>query len=134
MNAKNSIILFDGVCNLCNFFINFLIDRDPHKQFRFASLQSDIAKEILLKHNLSEDELDSVVLIQRQGVYIKSDAVLQILNSLSFPWHLTRIFMILPRGIRDRIYDWVAKNRLRWFGKRDTCRMPESDTKERFLG
>ncbi|MGM8214271.1 thiol-disulfide oxidoreductase DCC family protein [Bacillaceae bacterium W0354] len=112
-----NIVLFDGVCNLCNNVVQFLINRDPKDQFRFASLQSDIAEELLQKHN-QEVSLNSFVLIKNDKVYTKSTAALHICKNLPGWWKCLFIFIIIPKFIRDPLYNLIANNRYKWFGKK----------------
>jgi len=127
------IILFDGVCNLCNGFVQFVIKQDPQAKFKFCSLQSETAKKILSDYHLNPDLLDSVVLIANQKIYTKSDAALKIFQLLGGFWAITRIFFALPKFLRDSFYNFIAKNRYRWFGKSDTCLLPSQKIKSRFL-
>jgi predicted DCC family thiol-disulfide oxidoreductase YuxK len=131
--ADTPIIFFDGVCNLCNSAVNFVIDRDTDKQFHFASLQSDFAKGKLDQYQVDPSLLQSILLLKKGRLYHKSGAALEIGMLLGGPWRLLLVFKIIPKFIRDFIYDWIAKNRYRWFGKRETCRVPTADLKERFL-
>ncbi|ELY78385.1 thiol-disulfide oxidoreductase DCC family protein [Natrinema pallidum] len=121
------IILFDGVCNLCNGFVQFVLPRDTEGQFRFASLQSDIGTELLAEHDLPTDDLESVVLIEGEDCYVKSAAVIRIANRLGGVYRLLGPFRFLPRRLRDGVYDFVAARRYRWFGKKDQCAMPPAD-------
>jgi len=125
------IVLFDGVCNLCSKSVQFIIKRDPHDQFFFASLQSEIGKSLLEKHHLSK--VDSVVLIKEDMYYIESDAALEICRHLSSGWKLLAILKVIPSFIRDPLYRFVARNRYRWFGKQDSCMLPTEEMKKRFL-
>lgn len=125
------IILFDGVCNLCNWSVQFIIKRDPKKQFSFASLQSDVGKGLLEKHHLSD--VNSVVLIKKNKCYLESNAALEICRHLSHGWKLLTIFKIIPSFIRDPLYRYIARNRYKWFGKQDSCMLPTEDMKKRFL-
>lgn len=125
------IVLFDGVCNLCSKSVQFIIKRDPHNQFLFASLQSEMGKSLLEKHHLSE--VDSVVLIKDDMYYIESDAALEICRHLSSGWKLLAILKGIPSFIRDPLYRFVARNRYRWFGKQDSCMLPTEEMKKRFL-
>ncbi len=129
---KNPLILFDGVCNLCNSSINFVIDRDKDQRFRFASLQSDLGQAIVARYRGKLD-LDSVVLYQNGQILEKSDAALAIASKLSGLWPMLSVFKIIPRPLRDVVYDWVAKNRYKWFGKKDSCRIPTPELKSLFL-
>jgi predicted DCC family thiol-disulfide oxidoreductase YuxK len=124
------VIAFDGVCNLCNFWVNFLIDRDRKQIFKFVSLQVLIDQKHIEFSNLG---MDSIHYYKAGTLYKKSDAVLQIARSLGFPFSIVVSFYILPRSIRDRIYDFVARNRYRWFGQRNTCRVPTAQDRDRFL-
>lgn len=126
-------ILFDGVCNLCNGFVRFVIERDPHARFRFGALSSDAAVKLLEDHAVRGTIPDSVVLIEDGRVYVRSDAPLRIARGLTFPWPLAAVFLIVPRFIRDRVYDFIAARRYRWFGRRDVCMVPTPDLKQRFL-
>ena len=116
---------------ICNGAVNFIIDRDPKVNFQFASLQSSKAKQLVPERFLSAD---SIILLTREGqIFTKSTAALKIAKDLSGAWFLLSAFMILPRFIRDSVYDLIAKNRYKWFGKTDSCRVPTPDLKERFL-
>ncbi|WP_226481540.1 thiol-disulfide oxidoreductase DCC family protein [Natrinema amylolyticum] len=121
------IILFDGVCNLCSGFVQFVLPRDTEGQFRFASLQSDVGNELLAEHGLPTDELESVVLIEGEDCYVKSAAVIRIAERLGGVYRLLGPFRFLPRRLRDGVYDFVADRRYRWFGKKDQCAMPPAD-------
>ena len=126
-------MLFDGVCNLCNGFVRFIIARDPRGRFRFASLQSPAAAALLngrLQHGLLPD---SIVLVEGDDIYTQSTAALRVAGGLRFPWNLWYGFMLVPRPLRDIVYAWVARNRYRWFGKRDVCMVPTPDLRARFL-
>jgi len=131
-NGK-SIILFDGVCNLCNSSVNFIIKHDKKEHFLFASLQSDAAKEILLQFNSKIIELNSIALIEGGKVYEKSTAALNITKHLSNFYYLLYYFIVIPVFIRDRIYNFIAKNRYKWYGKRESCMIPSLELKNRFL-
>lgn len=127
------IVLFDGVCNLCNAAVNFIIDRDPQNRFRFAALQSDTGRELLNRYPLASGPVDSVVLIRSNRPYVKSDAALEIARHLGGAWPALAVFKIFPRFFRDWVYDLIAKNRYRLFGKQDACRIPTPELKARFL-
>jgi predicted DCC family thiol-disulfide oxidoreductase YuxK len=133
-NFENkSIILFDGVCNLCNASVNFVIKHDKKRQFLFASFQSDAAKEILLHFNLKNLNTDTVILIEDDKVYDKSTAALKISKQLDSGFKAFYAFIIVPKIFRDWVYNFIAKNRYRWFGKRESCMVPSLDLKKRFL-
>ena len=133
INQGKTILLFDGVCNLCNGFVQFILARDPKKGIYFASLQSESGQALLSHFNLELHELKTLVLIDQKGAHVRSTAALRCARLLSGPWPLSYVFMIIPRSIRDLIYNWVAKNRYRWFGKEEQCMIPTPELKARFL-
>jgi predicted DCC family thiol-disulfide oxidoreductase YuxK len=134
MNVPNAdIILFDGICNLCNGLVRFIIKRDRIGRFKFASLQSDAGHEWLKRFGITTNGFDSVVLIREEKYYLKSTGVLKILRDLGGIWKAFYIFIIIPRPLRDFVYDLIAKSRYRIFGKRDTCMIPTPELKDRFL-
>ncbi|MFP5109903.1 thiol-disulfide oxidoreductase DCC family protein [Neobacillus sp. C211] len=126
------IILFDGVCNLCNNSVKFIIKRDTSGYFKFASLQGETGQKLLKKHSLNYD-LNSFVLIEKEKVYIKSSAALRVCSKLGGAWRIFSIFRFLPPLFRDFLYDIVAKNRYKWFGKEESCILPLPKWKQRFL-
>jgi predicted DCC family thiol-disulfide oxidoreductase YuxK len=128
-----SIVLFDGVCNLCNGAVAFIIARDRRAQFGFASLQSDAGRRLLRELNGGDALPDTFVLVEEGRMFTQSTAALRIAQRLGFPWSLAALLTVLPRAIRDRAYRVVARNRYRWFGKRETCMMPTPDLRRRFL-
>ena len=130
---KHKIILFDGVCNLCNSSVQFIIKKDRKKQFRFASLQGKAGQELLKKFNLPADNFNSFILAEGDQIYTRSTAVLRMLKKLGGGWKLFYGFIIVPKFIRNAIYNWIARNRYKWYGKRDDCMMPTPELKERFL-
>jgi predicted DCC family thiol-disulfide oxidoreductase YuxK len=127
-----AIILFDGVCNLCNNSVQFIIKRDPTAYFQFASLQSDVGVKLRKTYDLPT-HIDSVVLIENNKVFVKSNAALHICKHLKGMWKLLFVLKLLPQFIRDGLYEIVAKNRYKWFGKRDQCMLPDQNRKDRFL-
>ncbi|MFS0777422.1 thiol-disulfide oxidoreductase DCC family protein [Neobacillus sp. 3P2-tot-E-2] len=127
-----AIILFDGICNFCNSSVQFIIKRDPAGYFKFASLQSDTGQQLLKRYGVSK-EIDSLIVIEEQKVYIKSKAALQICRKLTGFWRFFSILRVLPPIFRDFLYDMVAKNRYNWFGKSDSCMLPAAEMKKRFL-
>lgn len=133
MISDRPIVLFDGVCNLCNGAVNFIIDRDKQQQFRFASLQSEVGEKLLAQHEMSATYLHSLVLVEGQKVFIKSTAPLKIARRLDGLWPLCYIFILLPPVVRDFFYDIVARNRYRLFGKSEACRYPTAADRARFL-
>ncbi len=131
---EQPVILFDGVCNLCNASVDFIIKRDTEGVFQFAPNQSEAGEEIISQASLDGFEADTLVLWEDGAAYVRSTAVLRIARRLGFPWKLAYGFMIVPRSIRDFLYRLVAKNRYRVFGKRETCRLPTPEERSRFLG
>ena len=131
--AGRDVVLFDGVCNLCNGAVDFILDRDPKGQLAFASLQSEAGQELLAQHGLSTENFDSVVLLKGGRVYQKSTAALEIAGRLKGAWPLLRAFKIVPRPLRDAIYNFIGSNRYRFFGKREQCRMPTPEIRNRFI-
>jgi predicted DCC family thiol-disulfide oxidoreductase YuxK len=127
------VILFDGVCNLCNGFVQFVIARDPQARFRFASLQSNAAAALLNCRIQNGPIPDSVLLVEDGRIYTQSTAALRVARGLGFPWNLSYGFLIFPKPLRDAVYDWVASNRYEWFGKRAVCMVPTPDLRARFL-
>jgi predicted DCC family thiol-disulfide oxidoreductase YuxK len=123
---SKSIILFDGYCNLCSWSVQFVINRDKKNKFKFASLQSDFGKKLLFENNLPESDFNSLVLYENGKIYTQSTGALKIARSLSGLWSICYVAIILPKFLRDIIYNWIAKNRYKWFGKKETCYlMPE---------
>ncbi|HEX7906435.1 MAG TPA: thiol-disulfide oxidoreductase DCC family protein [Chitinophagaceae bacterium] len=133
MNLKQQIILFDGVCNLCNRSVQFIIKRDTKKKFLFASLQGKSGQALLKRFNLQADDFNSFILIDGDKIYSRSAGALRMLKELGGGWKLFYAFMIVPRFIRDAVYNWVARNRHKWYGKREECMVPTPELKERFL-
>jgi predicted DCC family thiol-disulfide oxidoreductase YuxK len=125
-------LLFDGVCNLCNGTVQFVIERDPKANVQFASLQSDFATDKFVELNIPNDYLDSIVLLEEGKVYYKSTAALRLSRHLNGLWPMLYGFIIIPRAIRDYVYDWIARNRYRWFGKQETCWIPTPELRGRF--
>ncbi|RPI70964.1 MAG: thiol-disulfide oxidoreductase DCC family protein [Ignavibacteriales bacterium] len=133
MTDNHLIILFDGVCNFCNFWVNFLIDRDKKDKFRFTALQSEKGEALLKKFNLSTEDFDTFVLIDREKHFIKSTAVLIVAKNLPGFWKVLYLFMVIPKQIRDFLYGLISKNRYKLFGKKEACRIPTSEERKKFL-
>jgi predicted DCC family thiol-disulfide oxidoreductase YuxK len=131
--SPRSVILFDGVCNFCNASINFLMDRDPDGRFVFGALQSEEGRAMLRDLDLADDYIDSIVLIEDGKAWTASDAVLQISCHMSGLWPVLRWARILPKSLRDAVYNWIATHRYTWFGKRESCRVPTPEERSRFL-
>lgn len=134
VEENKKIILFDGVCNLCNGFIQFVIKRDSTDTFRYASLQSEIGKKLISERGIDTNSIDSVVLIE-PGVayYIKSDAALQIGSHLKSYRSLSRVLHLIPSGLRNIVYDLIARYRYAWFGKKEACMIPTPELQSKFL-
>ncbi|MEZ0368417.1 MAG: thiol-disulfide oxidoreductase DCC family protein [Candidatus Sericytochromatia bacterium] len=132
--AGHGVLLFDGVCNFCNGSVNFIIDHDPKGYFKFAALQSEAGQKLLERFNLPRSDFDTMIVIEQDKVYTKSTAGMRIARHLGFPWSLGSLGLILPRFIRDAGYSLVARNRYKWFGKQDQCRIPTPEIRARFLG
>lgn len=132
-NTHNGpVLLFDGVCNLCTSSVQFIIKRDPKRKFRFASLQSAFGQEVLQQHQLNTQTFDSLVLLDGGKIYQRSTAALRIARQLSGAWSMLFIFMIVPAFIRNAVYDFIARNRYKWFGKKEACWLPTPDLQALF--
>ena len=129
----NPVILFDGVCNLCNGAVDFVIKRDTISQFKFAALQSEAGQKLLQQYNLPRENFNSFVLIKEGKVYTKSAAALKVCKHLTGLWPILYGFIIVPSFIRNAVYQWIAKNRYKWFGKKQQCMLPTAALKNRFL-
>ena len=127
-----SIVLFDGMCNLCNSSVRFIIQRDPEGKYQFASLQSDTGSELMKKYAIPET-FDSFILIQDDKWYDRSSAALRVVRGLKGAWKLLYLFILVPKPVRDVLYRFVARNRYKWFGQRDSCMIPTPAYQERFL-
>ena len=129
------IVLFDGVCNLCNGTVQFIIDRDPGGSFRFASLQGEAGARVLREHGREppKGDPDSIILVEGGRIYDHSDAALRIARALGLPWSLAVLGFALPRFVRDALYRLIARNRYRWFGREESCRVPTPALRARFL-
>ena len=130
---EKPIILFDGVCNFCNGSVNFLIRQDKKNVFRFAALQSQTAQKLLAQYKKQKKGFESFVLMQDGKAYEKSSAALKVLKKLPWYWKWAQVFWIVPKFIRDGVYNLIAKNRYKWFGKKEECMIPMPELKSRFL-
>jgi predicted DCC family thiol-disulfide oxidoreductase YuxK len=130
---NHPVILFDGVCNLCNGFVQFIIKHDKKNKFRFGSLQSESAKKLLETFHFSLEELKTIVLVEDGKIYMRSRALLRIASHLDGVWKLTSIFHVIPSFISDVVYNLVSKYRYKVFGKRDSCMIPSPEIKSRFI-
>lgn len=133
LDPNHKIILFDGVCNLCNRSVNFIISKDSKDIFRFATLQSDIGMSLMSQHGINTTKTDSVILIDTNEYHERSSAILQIVKNLSGGYALLYFFIIVPKCIRDWGYDYIAKNRYKWYGKKDSCMVPTPELVSKFL-
>ena len=131
--AGKKVILFDGVCNFCNFWVNYVIDHDEKDFFRFASLQSEFGQSILSNLNLAENDFDTFVLIESKKYFIRSTAALKVVKDISGWLKILYPFIILPEFIKDSVYNLIAKNRYKIFGKSETCRVPTEEEKSKFI-
>ena len=135
---SNPIVLYDGVCGLCNRLVQFLLKRDTDNRFRFASLQSEWANNLLRDHGLDPNDLDTVYVVKDYGqpeqtLLARSDAILYLLNQLGGVWKLSGVGRVLPKPIRDAVYKVVARNRYRVFGKYESCMLPDPKHRAKFL-
>ncbi len=133
LSTNQKIILFDGVCNLCNGFVQFVLKIDTHKIFLFSSLQSEFGQNVLKRNLLSSTELTSVILLDKHKIYKKSEAVLQLFRLLGGFWSVLYLLIIIPSPIRDWVYTKIAQNRYSWFGKKESCWLPTPELKSRFI-
>jgi predicted DCC family thiol-disulfide oxidoreductase YuxK len=130
---EHPIILFDGVCNFCNGIVSFIIRRDKKAGIHFAALQSESGQKLLQQYHFSLNDMETIVFIENETAYTRSTAALKISRHLGGLWPLCYGFIIVPKFIRDGIYNWIARNRYKWFGVRQECMMPTPDIKARFL-
>lgn len=127
------VLLVDGVCNLCSGAVRFVADHERAPHLRFASLQSVVGRRLLRENGIDPDVLASLVLVDAAGAHLRSDAALRLAGELRAPWSWLRHFRIVPRPLRDAVYDFVARHRYRWFGRQDVCMLPRADLAPRFL-
>ena len=131
--TDHPIILFDGVCNFCNSAVNFTLKRNTKAEIRFAPMQSEAGQKLLQQYNLPADDMESFVFIENGVAYKQSTAALKVCRHLRGLWPICYVFMIVPKFIRDGIYNWIAKNRYKWFGVKQACMIPTPEVKSRFL-
>jgi predicted DCC family thiol-disulfide oxidoreductase YuxK len=131
--TRAPLILFDGVCNLCNAWVRFVVGRDSAGIFRFVAQQSPIGQAIIEEHLSGASQLFSVIFIEGNAIYTESDAVLQILARLNPPWSWTALLWIIPRPARDACYRFIVRHRYQWFGRTEVCQIPSVDVRSRFL-
>jgi len=132
-DLQDNVVLFDGMCNLCSGAVQFIIKRDPGGKFKFASLQSKTGVKYSEKFNIDTNKGDSIVLVQGNRHHVKSSAALRIAIGLKGAYPILYAFIIIPAFLRDAIYDFIAKNRYKWFGKKETCWLPTPELKARFI-
>ena len=130
---RESILLFDGHCSLCNAAVDFVLKRDAKKKLLLASIQGPAGQRTLTKYQLPSSYLDTLVLVEEGQVYLGSTAALRVARLLGGGWPLFYPLIIIPKGLRDRIYQWIGKHRYQWFGRRESCRMPTASEKSHFL-
>ena len=128
----NPVILFDGVCNLCNGSVQKIIAADPQQQFRFASLQGSFGQQILKQFHLPPSELSSFILLENNQIFTKSTGALKVARKLSGAWPLLYALILVPRFIRDGVYNIIARNRYKWFGKKESCMVPQAALQDLF--
>jgi len=133
MTDAHPVLLFDGVCNLCHGTVRFVLDHDRDARFRFAPLQSEVGRALLARFALDPDALDTIVLIDEARAYRRSDAALRVARRLGAPWSWLVPLAAIPRPLRDAVYDFIARRRYRWFGKKDACPLPRPEWSDRFL-
>ncbi|WP_321168764.1 thiol-disulfide oxidoreductase DCC family protein [Salinigranum salinum] len=127
------VLFFDGVCNLCNGAVQFVVDHDPRGRIRFASLQSDVGRAVLDRLDLPRDDLETVVLVEGTRAYTRSAASIRVCELLGGVYRLASVGWVVPRGVRDRLYDVVAEHRYQWFGRKDQCMVPTPELRSRFV-
>ena len=130
---SKKIVLFDGVCNLCSNSVQFILKRDKKNQFLFGSLQGNYGQQMLGQYQLPATEFNSFMLIEGDKLYTRSSGALRMLKHLGGAWSLLYAFIIVPKFIRDGIYNWIARNRYKWFGKKEECWLPRPEWKAKFL-
>jgi predicted DCC family thiol-disulfide oxidoreductase YuxK len=135
VSGEHPVVLFDGVCNVCNRAVNFIIDRDPEGTFRFASLQSEAGRAMVqgFGRTIPQGDPETIVVVDRSRLYEQSDAMLRIARHMRGAWPLLTALLVVPRPLRDVLYRWAAARRYKWFGKSDTCRVPTQELRARFL-
>lgn len=135
IQKHKKVVIFDGVCNLCNGAVLFVIKRDKKNQFLFAPLQGEFGKHIITKFNINTSQMDSIILYnpENEKISFKSEAALKISSDLTFPIKLLAIFIIIPSFIRNWVYEFIANHRYKWFGKKAFCMIPTPELKNRFL-
>ncbi|MBY6037266.1 thiol-disulfide oxidoreductase DCC family protein [Fictibacillus nanhaiensis] len=132
-NDNGPVLLFDGVCNLCDNSVQFILKHEKNDELRFSAIQSEAGQKLLSDYNIDSEKTDSVIFIHNGQVYAESDAVLHVSSFLKFPFNLGKILLVFPKSWRNFFYKQVAENRYKWFGKKESCMMPTPDVRKRFL-
>ncbi|WP_163515848.1 thiol-disulfide oxidoreductase DCC family protein [Gelidibacter japonicus] len=134
LEKNKQLILFDGVCNLCDASVQYVIKHDKNDLFRYTTLQGEVGQAIIKKYGVDTDKMDSILLYSPEnGISYKSTAALKIASKLGFPRHLMVVFLIVPAFIRNWVYDFIAQNRYKWYGKKKECMIPTKELKSKFL-
>lgn len=133
MEFQHPLVLFDGVCNFCNATVNFLIRQDKAARLRFLPLQSEFGQQLLEEYNLPKTHFDSFVFIKKGKAYISSSAGLKVIRELPWYWKWVQALWVIPKPIRDALYNFIARNRYRWFGRKDQCMIPTPELRNRFI-
>jgi predicted DCC family thiol-disulfide oxidoreductase YuxK len=133
MRPDGPIVVFDGVCLLCSRWVGFIVERDRTARFRFAAMQSPAGRSLLLQHGLDPDDPVSLLVLDDDGAWTDSDAILRVAATFGGAWRMTALARIIPRALRDAAYRVLARNRYRWFGRRETCLVPTPDLRARFI-
>jgi predicted DCC family thiol-disulfide oxidoreductase YuxK len=133
MSLPERVLFFDGICHVCNDSVRFIYQRDPSANIRFAQLQSPLGREVLQRNDFKTGAYDSLLYIEGGEFYTHSAAVLRILPHLRFPWPLFGVLRIVPRPLRDAVYNWIARNRYAWFGQEQQCMLPTAELNQRFV-
>jgi predicted DCC family thiol-disulfide oxidoreductase YuxK len=127
------ILVFVAECLLCSGWVQFLLRRDRERRFRFASMQSDAGRALLTRAGVDAQDPETFVLVDGEHIYSQSDAILRVLRTLGWPWRISAVLRVIPAALRDVLYRWLARNRYRWFGRRQTCYVPEAHDAARFI-
>ena len=133
MREETGIVLFDGVCNFCNATVRFIIRKERKPELKFASLQSETGQSLLKKYNIEQDKWGSFVLIEDGKAYLRSSAGLRLCGRFKGLWPMMKIFLIVPAFIRDGVYNFISKNRYKWWGKSVSCQIPSPELRNRFI-
>lgn len=133
MDQSNPIVVFDGVCKFCSATVQFILKNDVRGRIRFTPFQSRLGRSLMEQHGLDPDDVGSILFVKGDRGFMRSDAALEIAGDLRWRWRWLRVFRIVPRFLRDLVYDVIAKNRYRWFGQHDSCFVPAKEIRARFL-